>query len=216
MQEMKATIRKRSKLKATSATDIEQQQMFQDEVSHMDENSHRFRRWRNKLCSRKISRLDHRTYRGSLQVGTREAAGRLWWNCRWWDRLATFSKLPNSKTAGLLWKGVPSWISPNDLRRHNVKISGGTTPRTSFMITPARESEKTSAARWPCWIEMFLQIPRVFAGCPAGVPAYLKSYEWSLIEHTFLSFLLSSLSPPPKIFSSKLYSPFLLLFFIPF
>ena len=81
----------------------------QDEVSHMDENSHKFRRWRNKLCSRRISRLDHRTYRGSLQVGTREAAGRLWWNCRWWDRLATFSKLPNSKTAGLLWKGVPSW-----------------------------------------------------------------------------------------------------------
>ena len=139
----------------------------------MDENSHKFRRWRNKLCSRRISRLDHRTYRGSLQVGTREAAGRLWWNCRWWDRLATFSKLPNSKTAGLLWKGVPSWrwqifevnvrknfpnpfcsfswadghdmrlskkgcvwyfahdkrrISPNDLRRHNVKISAWLLP----------------------------------------------------------------------------------------
>ena len=63
---------------------------------------------------------------------------------------------------------------------------------------PARESEKTSAARRPRLMEMFLQIPRVFAGCPAGVPAYLKLFEWSLIEHTFLSFLLSSSSPPPN------------------
>ena len=48
---------------------------------------------------------------------------------------------------------------------------------TSFIIMPARESEKTSAARRPRLMEMFLQIPRVFAGCPAGVPAYLKLFE---------------------------------------
>ena len=55
--------------------------------------------------------------------------------------------------------------------------------------------------------------PKSFGGCPAGVPGYLKLFEWSLIEHIFLSFLLSS-SPPPRIYSSKYYSPFLLFFFI--
>ena len=56
--------------------------------------------------------------------------------------------------------------------------------------------------------------PKSFGGCPAGVPGYLKLFEWSLIEHIFLSFLLSSSSPPPRIYSSKYYSPFLLFFFI--
>ena len=105
---------------------------------------------------------------------------------------------------------LPKWSSTSQCQDFRL-----TTPWTSFMIMPARESEKSSAARRPRWIEMFLRIPRVFAGCPAGVPAYLKLFEWSLIEHTFLSFLLSSSSPPPKIFSSKLYSPFLFLFSSP-
>ena len=57
--------------------------------------------------------------------------------------------------------------------------------------------------------------PKSFGGCPAGVPGYLKLFEWSLIEHIFLSFLLSSSSPPPRIYSSKYYSPFLLFFSSP-
>ena len=56
--------------------------------------------------------------------------------------------------------------------------------------------------------------PKSFGGCPAGVPGYLKLFEWSLIEHIFLYFLHSSSSPPPRIYSSKYHSPFLLFVFI--
>ena len=98
LQEMKATIRKRSKLKATSATDIEQQQMFKMKYPTWTKILTGFgdEEINCALAEFLVSIIEHTE--GLFKLAPERQPED-------YDETvdgATFSKLPNSKTAGPL------------------------------------------------------------------------------------------------------------------